>query len=557
MPQAQPMSMRASFPNLAGIQPRRIRASMSSPGSSMAAMPRSLSKAKPLFLIGPPCSGAAAVASTLNVHSEILLTDEAGIFIQLNELIDKSRVGWESGVLFGKAYHRLWADHLRDNAKELIEIFYERIAVREDKTTIRYWGEHHPRLSDCLPFVSELYPEATWVYVVRDPREAIRSIARTHEVPILDATDAWQRCTNFCETFIRSLSAERLAVVKYEALVLDSESVMADLLGTLGLGADSALRECPANHRNQDTRESNVIPTPDLSAKVTPQSAMEMTSDERIDVHSRCRKFITKYDYHQRGGAPATNAELIEFQCNICGFENKLERSCFDRERRSCERCHSSVRTRSIIHVLSMELFGESLKIENFPNSPDISGIGLSDWKGYADALARKFAYINTYYHKNPKFDICNPKVFGPVDFLIASEVFEHVVPPVRHAFTGAYASLKDPGVLILTTPFMNKLEHTVEHFPELHEYKVSRRMLGGYKLVNITSDGRRQIFRDLKFHGGEGQSLEMRIFSRNDILDHLQSAGFTRVDIRDEDCPERGILWLHPWSTPIVARKG
>ena len=81
--------------------------------------------------------------------------------------------------------------------------------------------------------------------------------------------------------------------------------------------------------------------------------------------------------------------------------------------------------------------------------------------------------------------------------------------------------------------------------------------MFGGYKLVNATADGRRQTFRNLKFHGGEGQSLEMRIFSRKDILDHLRSAGFTRVDIRDEDYPERGILWLHPWSTPMVARRG
>ena len=143
----------------------------------MASIPATLSKAKPLFLIGPPCSGTAALASVLNVHSEILLTDETGVFLQLNELIEKSRVGARAGILFGKAYHHLWADHLRENAKELIEIFYERIAVREDKTTIRYWGEQHPHLSDCLPFVSELYPEATYVYVVRDPRDAVRSIA--------------------------------------------------------------------------------------------------------------------------------------------------------------------------------------------------------------------------------------------------------------------------------------------------------------------------------------------------------------------------------------------
>ena len=523
----------------------------------MASIPTTLSKAKPLFLIGPPCSGTADLASVLNAHSEILLTDETAVFLQLNELVEKSRVGWEAGILFGKNYNRLWADHLRENAKELIDIFYERIAVREDKTTIRYWGEQHPRLSDCLPFVSELYPEATYVYVVRDPRDAIRAIARTHEVPIPEAIDAWKRSTNSCETFIRLLPAERLEVVKYEALVLDFESVLADLLSTLDLGMDGALRQCLANHRNRDTRRSNVSPTLDLSAKSAARSATDMTSDERIQVHSRCREFITKYGYHRHAGAPATSAGLIEFQCNICGFGNRLERPRFDRERRSCARCHSSVRTRSIIHLLSMELFGESLTIDDFPNSEPITGIGLSDWKGYADALAKKFAYVNTYYHKSPNLDICNPKVVDSVDFLIASEVFEHVAPPVCNAFTGSYATLKDGGVLILTIPFMNKLGHTIEHFPELHEYKLTRRMFGGYKLVNTTADGRRQTFRDLKFHGGEGQSLEMRIFSRNDILDHLRSAGFSRVEVRDEDCPERGILWLHPWSTPIVARRG
>ena len=493
----------------------------------------------------------------LNAHSEVLLTGETEVFLQLGELIEKSRVGSKAGLLFGKTYHRLWADHLRENAKELIETFYERIAVREGKSAIRFWGEQHPRLSDCLPFVSELYPEATWVYVVRDPRDAIRSIVRTDEVPVPEAIDAWKRSTNSCETFIRSLPAERLEVVKYEALMLDPESVLADLLSTLDLGMDDGMRQSPANHRNRDTRKSNVVPTPDLSAKSTGHSPTDMTSDERIQVHSRCREFITKYGYHRHTKAPATSAGLVEFQCNICGARNRLERSGFDRERRTCERCQSSVRTRSIIHLLSMELFGESLTIDDFPESEHITGIGLSDWKGYAGALAEKFAYVNTYYHKHPKLDIRDPGAFDPVDFLIASEIFEHVAPPVRDAFTGAYAALRDGGVLILTTPFMNKLGRTIEHFPELHEYRLKRRMFGGYKLVNTTADGRRQVFRDLKFHGGEGQSLEMRIFSRNDILDHLRSAGFTRVDVRDEDCPERGILWLHPWSTPMVARRG
>ena len=131
------------------------------------------------------------------------------------------------------------------------------------------------------------------------------------------------------------------------------------------------------------------------------------------------------------------------------------------------------------------------------------------------------------------------------------------VAPPVYKAFTGAYATLNDGGVLILTTPFMNKLDCTIEHFPELFEYEQVERMPGEFELVNTTSDGRRQVFRDLKFHGGVGQMLEMRIFSRSDLLGHLHSAGFTGVNVRYEDYPKHGIIWRYPWSTPIVARKG
>ena len=523
----------------------------------MASNPTILSDAKPLFLIGPPCSGTADLASVLSAHSEILLTDRAEVFLQINALIAKSRIGSEAGILFGKSYHRLWAEHLHDHAKELIKSFYERIATREGKNTIRYWGEQHPHLSDCLPFVSELYPESTWVYVVRDPGHAIPAIARTGEVPIREAIDAWERSTGACESFIRALPTEQLEVVKYEALVLDSASVLADLLSALDLSMDSAVRQCPANDRSRDARTSIAFRALDLPAKLDGRSATNLTHDESMLVRWRAREFIAKYGYDRRGGTLATSADHIEFQCNICGLESRLERSRFNRERRSCERCHSSVRTRSIIHLLSMELFGESLTIDNFPKSEHISGIGLSDWKGYADTLAKKFAYVNTFYHKSPRFDICKPKDVGPVDFLIASEVFAHVAPPVHNAFTGSYATLKDGGVLIFTAPFTNKPGRTIEHFPELHEYKLTRRMFGGYKLVNTTADGRRQVFRDLKFHGGKGQTLEMRLFSREDILGHLRSAGFTRVDIHDEDCPERGILWLEPWSTPMVARRG
>ena len=251
--------------------------------------------------------------------------------------------------------------------------------------------------------------------------------------------------------------------------------------------------------------------------------------------------------------------------------------------------CQSSVRLRSVVHLLSTELFGESLSLRDFPKSKGVSGIGLSDWRGYAGRLAKVFSYVNTYYRKDRRglagklaearayvmreclwgemrFDITSPKGFAPADFLIASEVFEHVPPPVGAAFSGTFNALKPGGLLVLTVPFDRSLKQTIEHFPELHDYKVVQRKASlawrrksrprRFDLINLTADGREQRFTDVRLHGGAGVTLEMRVFSLNDVMGHLATAGFSDLSVRGDDCSDRGVVWLSSNSTPIVARK-
>lgn len=144
----------------------------------------------------------------------------------------------------------------------------------------------------------------------------------------------------------------------------------------------------------------------------------------------------------QDGGAPR-----CAFRCNICGASNRALRSAFGRELPSCKRCGSTVRMRSIVHVLSTEMFGRSLKIREFPRRRDLIGLGMSDSGAYAKRLARRLGYTNTYFDSEPRFDICRPMPaqFGTLDFMISTDVFEHVVPPVQAAFDHARRMLK-PG---------------------------------------------------------------------------------------------------------------
>ena len=63
--------------------------------------------------------------------------------------------------------------------------------------------------------------------------------------------------------------------------------------------------------------------------------------------------------------------------------------------------------------------------------------MGISDAALYAARLEERFSYLNTFYDREPRFDLTQPDEteFGKYDFVIASEVLEHVPPPVHRAF--------------------------------------------------------------------------------------------------------------------------
>ena len=244
------------------------------------------------------------------------------------------------------------------------------------------------------------------------------------------------------------------------------------------------------------------------------------------------------------------------FECNICGALCEVPAAALSREEASCKDCHSTVRMRAMIHALSIALFGRALTLPEFPERKDLLGKGMSDWNGYAKPLAKKLGYINTYYHKTPKLDIANitSQDEQSVDFLLSTDVFEHVAPPVSIAFANARKMLKPGGAFIFSVPY-GLQEKTAEHFPNLYEFKIETRD-GKRTLINRTRDGSIEEFSDLVFHGGEGTTLEMRVFSESDLLNDLQQAGFNDVQIMKDPYFEFGIYWPSPWSLPVIARE-
>jgi SAM-dependent methyltransferase len=215
------------------------------------------------------------------------------------------------------------------------------------------------------------------------------------------------------------------------------------------------------------------------------------------------------------------------------------------------------VRIRGLVHLLSQELFGTGLPLPEFPRVKSLRGLGTSDSESYAGILADRFDYRNTFFHREPRFDIAHPtpEEFGRYDFLVSSEVMEHVLSPVETAFENCCRMLKPSGVLVFSVPY--SLEATTkEHFGNLHDFGFAR-LSDRTLLVNRTTQGEVQVFDDLIFHGGGGSTLEMREFSEAGLKQLLTSAGFTDVRIDSQDYSEFGIVRPQGWSLPVAARKG
>ena len=294
----------------------------------------------------------------------------------------------------------------------------------------------------------------------------------------------------------------------------------------------------------QKSRQRRRDPQPAALNCNTLPNLPPITDGETVSPNAICDEIIA-------GDVP------VEFQCNICGKENEAAINIVsNREAASCKHCRSSLRMRSLIYALSLELFGEAFTLPNFPKSTKIIGAGMSDWEGYAFPLSQKFGYTNTYYHKKPKLDIT--QIGGShentYDFIISSDVFEHIPHPISVAFVNTCRLLKPGGLFIFTTPY-EKHGITREYYPNLFDYKFEKRD-GKTVMINTTVDGVKQIFTDLVFHGGDGFTLELRMFTEPSLRRELENANFTSTRFHNQHFPRFGIIWPIDWALPITARK-
>lgn len=262
------------------------------------------------------------------------------------------------------------------------------------------------------------------------------------------------------------------------------------------------------------------------------------------------RAFFSKSSVDCRPGT-------LAYVCNVCGASNQLDATSFQREGSACGVCGAVMRFRSLMCVLVERLFGAPLPLTALSPQKQLCGIGMSDAPAYARRLEELFDYTNTFFHTHPRLDITSidNSSLERYDFVITSDVFEHVAPPVQCAFDNLFRILKPGGWAVFSVPFSLD-DETKEHYPQLHDFTVSQGPDGRWRLSNVTADGRHQDYENLVFHGGPGSTLEMRLFSLSALQRHFLRAGFEDFHVHGESRFAFGIHWSEPWSITISARR-
>jgi hypothetical protein len=130
--------------------------------------------------------------------------------------------------------------HAKQRSALLVRTFYERLG-RDTGKNLLVWGDKTPGYADpllsrgCLDFSREVFPDARWIHIRRDPRAVVHSLVAKKWHTLASAVDIWARITKTGREFGRTLPAHQYLEIAHEDVLRDIEAVTGRLLKFLNL----------------------------------------------------------------------------------------------------------------------------------------------------------------------------------------------------------------------------------------------------------------------------------------------------------------------------------
>ena len=187
-------------------------------------------------------SGSTLLRRLLNTHSQIFAPTEPWLFFWLIDSLKKGRFG---SIAFR---HFLGEDEHRSLREFLIGL----VETKLKRSNKKIFVEKTPRNNEILTEISELVPEAKYIYLMRDFASIVESALYRY--------DTWKsvlrkRTTGFVlshalsvikkerviHNFVSGISPEKLFTLSYEDLVSNPTLVLSELFAWMGVTYENVL----------------------------------------------------------------------------------------------------------------------------------------------------------------------------------------------------------------------------------------------------------------------------------------------------------------------------
>lgn len=209
----------------------------------------------PFFILGTGRNGSTLLSCLLNNHPDLFVPSEhyafpkGLVFWNFSRLLgwenfvssfidnlEEKQVAWQLDWTAMKSKYKTINKKDR-NLRFLIDGLY-REEAKIHKQTFKYWGDKTPLNTDHLNLIMSAFPDAKFIYLVRDPRAVINSYI--HYPKHLKSLNfwmwKWEKRNKQWQELSRKIP-ERTLMLRYEDLVLETEKVLRDICEFLQVDA--------------------------------------------------------------------------------------------------------------------------------------------------------------------------------------------------------------------------------------------------------------------------------------------------------------------------------
>jgi hypothetical protein len=204
----------------------------------------------PFFIVGSGRSGSTLLRMMISAHSRITVPPETWFLIPLVESLPLdgplTRQQLETAVALMTDHYR-WPDmgidaqQFRDTVfalasqrlVDVVGVVYDHHSSRDRKPR---WGDKTPGYVRIIPQLTQLYPDAKFLHLVRDGRDVVKSMQSTgwYGPWLHNCTTEWRDAIDCAIAHSEGPLGARIMEVRYEDLVLDSRGTLGRICAFLG-----------------------------------------------------------------------------------------------------------------------------------------------------------------------------------------------------------------------------------------------------------------------------------------------------------------------------------